>query len=277
MALPDRSVDVLLALLEHSNVDTLLVLMRTENVLALLRLDGWSDADVRKALKVDKKIPGELILELIQRGKTAEDLLASLGPDAVAEVAAERAKSAAKSAAEASTKRAAAASAGTASKAPRAADAPGSAARAKVDASPADAPATPLTRLGVGSGRAQIAGLVLVLAAALAPAMLALFDLKIALALLGFGIAPVIGLIALGGAVGGAIAADPSAHRWVVALGGAVASAGGFAAVVGYALWSATMGRSSLLRLEIAVICMIGMLPGMIVASLIHRVVGKRA
>ncbi len=273
MALPDRSVDVLLALLEHSNVDTLMVLMRTENVLALLRLDGWTDADVRKALQVDKKIPGELILELIQRGKTAEDLLASLGPDAVAEVAAERAKSAA----EASAKRAAAVSAGAEPKAPRAADAPGSAAPATSASPSAGAPATSLTRLGVGSGRAQVAGLVLVLASALAPAMLSLFDLKIAVALLAFGVAPVLGLIALGGAVGGAVAADSSARRWVVALGGAVASAGGFAAVVGYALWTATMGRTSLLRLEIAVICLIGMLPGMIVAALIHRVVGKRA
>jgi hypothetical protein len=273
MPAPKNAVDVLLALLEHSNVDTMMMLMKPENVLTLLRQDGWTDADVRKALQVDKKIPGELILELIQRGRTAEDLLASLGPAAVAEVAAERAKSAA----EASAKRAAAASAGADTKAPRAADTPGSAEPAPAAASPAKAPATPLTRLRVGRGRVQVAGLIVVLASALAPAMLALFDLKIALALLGFGVAPVLGLIALGGAIGGALAAEPSARRWVLALGGALASTVGFMAVIGYALWNASMGRSSLLRLEIAAICMIGMLPGMALVALIHRFTDKRA
>ena len=73
------------------------------------------------------------------------------------------------------------------------------------------------------------------------------------------------------------IAAVPAARRWVLALGGAVASAGSFVAVVAYALLNASAGRSSLLRLEIAVICMIGMLPGIALVALIQRVTNRRA
>lgn len=259
MALPASTVDVLLALLEHTDADALLVLLEPRNVLALLRQDGWSDEAVRTALEVEKKLPGELILGLLERGRTAEDLLAALGPAAVAEVAAERARSAAKAAAK--------------SQSPAA---PGRDEPAMAEATPADSP-RPFARLGVGSGRVQIAGLVLVLASALVPAMLALFDVKIALTLLGFGVAPVLALIGLGGAIGGAVATGPTARRWVLALGGAVASVGSFAAVVGYALLNARAGRASLLRLEIAMICMLGMLPGMALAALIHRVTNKRA
>jgi hypothetical protein len=254
---------VLLALFEHTDADALLVLLEPVNLLALLRQDGWSDEAVRTALEVEKKLPGELVLGLFQRGRTTDELLAALGPAAVAEVAAERAKSAAKAAAKAAGK----------SPPP---DAPGSDGPATAGATSADVP-PPLARLGVGSARVQTAGLVLVLASALAPAMLALFDLKIALALLRFGVAPVLALIALGGAIGGVIAAGPAARRWVLALGGAVASAGSFVAVVAYALLNASAGRSSLLRLEIAAICMIGMLPGVALAALLNRVTNKRA
>ena len=266
MSQPASSIDVLLALFEHTDADALLVLLEPRNLLVLLRQEGWSDEAVRTALEVEGKIPGELVLGLFQRGRTTEDLLAALGPAAVAEVEAERARSAAKAAAKATEKS-------------RAPGAPGRDATATAGASAkrAESPAAPFARLGAGSGRVQIAGLVLVLASALAPAMLALFDVKIALALLRFGVAPVLALIALGGAIGGAIAAAPTARRWVLALGGGVASTGAFAAVVGYALLNAGAGRTSLLRLEIAAICMIGMLPGMALAALIGRVTNKRA
>jgi hypothetical protein len=251
MALRPNTVEVLLALLQHADANELLVLMKPENVLALLRHDGWSDEAVRVALKDEKKLPGELILGLIQRGRTAAELLAQLGPEALAAVEAERARPA---------------------KAPAAAS--------LATASPAAAPTgdslvvprpLPLARVGVGGGRAQVAGLVLILAAALVPSMLAVFDMHIALALLVLGVGRVLGLVGLAGAVGGALAAAPGGRRWALALSGAVASIGGCAAVIGYALWTARMGRTSLLRLEIALVCMIGMLPALALAALLGR------
>ena len=92
MALRPSTVDVLLALLEHADASELLVLMEAENVLALLRQDGWSDDDVRTALKKEKKLPGELLLGLFERGRTAAELLAMLGPKAIAAVEAERSR-----------------------------------------------------------------------------------------------------------------------------------------------------------------------------------------
>ena len=234
--------------------------MDAENVLALLRDDGWSDDAVRAALKEEKKLPGELLLGLFERGRTAAELLAVLGPKALAAVEAERARPVK--------------TAGAASSPP---SVPDDTASVSVAANPAPAPTTPLARVGVGTGRPQVAGLVLVLAAALAPSMLAIFDLNIALALLRIGIGTVLGLIALVGAIGGALATSPGGRRWTLALSGAVASVGGCSAVIGYALWTASLGRTSLLRLEIAAICMIGMLPALALAALLGRITGKRA
>ena len=260
MALRPSTVDVLLALLEHADGSQLLVLMEPANVLRLLREDGWSDEAVRTALEQEKKLPGELLLGLFERGRTADELLALLGPDAVAAVEAERAKPAA-----------------TAKESPASTETPEKSAVAPGPANPA-APATmPLARVGVGGGRLQVAGLVLVLAAALLPSMLAVLDVNIALALLHFGAARLLGLVALFGAVGGVLSASPTGHKWALALSGAVAAMGGFAAVIGYALWTSRMGRTSLLRIEIAAVCLIGMLPAVALAALLSRVAGKRA
>ncbi len=260
MALRPSTVDVLLKLLEHADANELLVLMDAENVLALLRDDGWSDDAVRAALKEQKKLPGELLLGLFERGRTAAELLAVLGPKAVAAMEAERAKPARTAGAESS---------------PLAT--PGVTASAPGDAKPAPPRPALLARVGVGAGRTQVAGLVLVLAAALAPSMLAIFDINIAMALLRFGVGSVLGLVALAGAVGGALATSPDGRRWILALSGAAASVGGFLAVTGYALWTASLGRTSLLRLEIAAICMIGMLPAVALAAVLDKVVGKQA
>ena len=254
MALRPTTVELLLALLEHADANELLVLMKPENVLALLRNDGWTDEAVGVALKDEKKLPGELLLGLIQRGRTAAELLAQLGPEALAAVEAERAR-------------------------PTTAPVAASPAKASPTASPtspteasAVVPAPlPLARAGVGGGRAQVIGLVLILAAALVPAMFSVLDLRFALTLLRLGPGPVLGLIGLGGAVGGALATAPGGRRWALALSGAVASSGGFSAVIGYALWTASMGRSSLLRIEIAAVCLIGMLPALALAALLRR------
>src|SRR5690349_9380706 len=123
MKQPASSVDVLLALLEHTDADALLVLLEPVNLIALLRRDGWTDEAVRTALEVEKKIPGELVLGLFQRGHTTDELLAALGPAAVAAVAAERASSAAKAAAKSAAK-------------PATPDAPGRAGPATAGANP---------------------------------------------------------------------------------------------------------------------------------------------
>jgi hypothetical protein len=252
MALRPSTVDVLLALLEHADANELLVLMKPENVLALLRHDGWTDEAVRTALEKEKKLPGELLLGLFQRGRTPAELLAVLGPEALAAVEAERAKPS------------------TPAKTPVAASpAKASDSIEPVAANPVAPPTPALARAGVGGGRLQVAGLVLILAAALVPSMLSVFDLHFALALLRLGVGPVLGLVALGGAVGGALATAPGGRRWALAISGAVASTGGCAAVIGYALWNARLGRTSLLRLEIAAVCMIGMLPALGLAALL--------
>jgi hypothetical protein len=262
MALRPSTVDVLLALLKHADGSELLVLMEPVNVLALLHADGWTDEAVRAALEKEKKLPGELLLGLFERGRTADELLAILGPAAVAAVEAERNKPAAPALEAVS---------------PPTAKAPASLAPAADDTrSPAPATA-PLARVGVGSGRPQVAGLVLILAAALLPSMLVVLDVNIALALLRLGAPTVLGSIALLGAVGGALATTPSRPRWPVAISGAVASIGGFAAVIGYALWTSRMGRTSLLRIEIALVCMMGMLPAAGLAALLGRIAAPRA
>lgn len=259
MALRPSTVDVLLELLGHADANELLVLMEAENVRALLRDDGWTDDDVRKALKEEKKLPGELLLGLFERGRTPAELLAVLGPKAIAAVEAERARP----------------PAGAAESVSRSPSVPAMVASTPPAPNAAPAPAAPLARVGVGTGRAQVAGLVIILAAALVPSMLSIFDLNIALALLRLGVAPVLGLVALVGFIGGALATGPDGRRGVVALCGAVASVGGCAAVIGYALWMARMGRTTLLRLEIAVICMIGMLPAAILGGLLGKVGGR--
>lgn len=258
MALRPTTVDVLLALLEHADANELLVLMKPENVLALLHHDGWTDEAVRVAMKDEKKLPGELLLGLIQRGHTAAELLAQLGPEALAAVEAERARP---------PTAPVAASPANASPTPSLTASPDS----PTDASPVVSAPLPLARAGVGGGRAQGAGLVLILAAALVPAMFSVLDMRFALALLRLGPGPVLGLIGLCGAVGGALAAAPGGRRWALALSGAVASSGGFSAVIGYALWTASLGRTSLLRIEIAAVCMIGMLPALALAVLLRR------
>jgi len=248
---------VLLVLLDHADPDTLLVLLKPENVLALLRHEGWSDEKVREALTRDNKHPGELVLGLFELGRTADDLLAALGPAAVAEVAATRSANPARGGDAAP---AAEASAGAAP-APRPA-----AAKRSAPPTPDRAGRTPL----------QTTGLVVVLAAALAPAMLGTMDLRIALAMLVFGVGRSLGLIGLVGGLGGALAAAPTRPWWIGFLSGAVASVGGCAAVVGYVLWNARMGRTAVMRLEIAAVCGVGMLPALALAALLGRVAAPR-
>ncbi|MEP7122801.1 MAG: hypothetical protein ABJE95_17885 [Byssovorax sp.] len=258
MALRPSTVDVLFALLEHADGSQLLVLMEAENILTLLRKDGWTDDAVRVALKEEKKLPGELLLGLFQRGRTAAELLSLLGPEAVAAVEAERAKPSTSSASPTPPK-----------------ESPATAPPGSVPVVGAARP-PPLARVGVGSSRSQVAGLVIILAAALVPSMFSVLDMGFALALLRLGVGPVLGLIGLVGAAGGALATAPGGRRWALAISGAVASMGGCAAVIGYALWTARLGRTSLLRIEIAAVCLIGMLPALVLAGLLRERGGER-
>lgn len=245
------AVDVLLKLLEHADGSELLVLMEPENVLALLRADGQTDEDTRRALSVDKKLPGELLLGLFEKGRTAKDLLETLGPAAVAAVEAERKKSA---------ERAASAAAPTPAPAPTRRPAVSSAATS----APSLAAARP-------TGTAGVIGLVLVLVAAIVPSLFSLLDPAIALALGGLGLVTVLGVVAGVGALGGALATPASGRRWVTSIAGALASVGGCLAVLAYGIAMAAWGRTSLLRIEIALACVLGMLPAVGLVALFGR------
>lgn len=73
------SADILLELLDKvPDAATLEVLLESEHLLALLRLHGWSDADVRHALR-GGTLPGELLLQLLAKEPDAKKLLAELG------------------------------------------------------------------------------------------------------------------------------------------------------------------------------------------------------
>jgi hypothetical protein len=84
--------ETLIELLEHTDAASLLVLLESQNLLVLLRREGWSDAQIKTALKDEKRSPGELLLGLFAKNRKAEELLAILGPKAVAQVEAERLK-----------------------------------------------------------------------------------------------------------------------------------------------------------------------------------------
>lgn len=250
MAPRSSAVDVLLKLLEHADASELLVLMKPENILALLRAEGRTDDEVRRALGEEKKLPGELLLGLFERGRTASELVAMLGPEAVAAVEAERKKSAAK-----------------------APQAPGPSAPAERPA-PNRAPAPPAAPRPIGAEAKPplfVAGVVLIFLAALAPSMLSILDVSIALALLRVGAVPVLGLVGMTGAIGGALATRAGNRRWVLTLAGALASVGGCLAVMAYGVWMASLGRTSFIRIELIVVCLIGMLPAVAVVALFGK------
>lgn len=249
MAPRSSPVDVLLKLLEHADASELLVLMKPENILALLRAEGRTDDEVRSALGEEKKLPGELLLGLFERGRTAAELVAILGPEAVAAVEAERKASAAKKA-----------------------HAPGpSVAVERPSPSHTRAPMAPRDARTEAKPPIFVAGVVLIFLAALAPSMLSILDVSIALALLRVGAVPVLGLVGMTGAIGGALATRAGSRRWVLSLAGALASVGGCLAVMGYGVWMATMGRTSFIRIELIVICLIGMLPAVALAGLFGK------
>jgi len=71
--------DILLALLDKvPDAATLEVLLESEHLIALLRLHGWSDVDIRRALG-GGTLPGELLLQLLAKEPDARKLLAELG------------------------------------------------------------------------------------------------------------------------------------------------------------------------------------------------------
>jgi uncharacterized membrane-anchored protein len=77
--------EVLLKLLDHADADTLEVLLKAENLLLVMRRQGWTDDQVKRALVVDKKIPGELLLDLFKKGVSAKEMLGALGHAPIAE------------------------------------------------------------------------------------------------------------------------------------------------------------------------------------------------
>jgi hypothetical protein len=74
----ERTIEVLLKLLEKLPADKLEILLKPENLLELLQFHGQDKESIRQALK-GGKLPGEFLLELLEREPDADTLLAKLG------------------------------------------------------------------------------------------------------------------------------------------------------------------------------------------------------
>ncbi|HEU4408607.1 MAG TPA: hypothetical protein VFS43_25320 [Polyangiaceae bacterium] len=269
---------VLAALLEHTDASTIEVLIAAENLLTLLRREGWSDERIKRALKQDGKLPGELLLELFRRGKSASELLAALGPAASAQAAAGRAKAASRPDGEPSPPRSGAPGTPRSGAPPSALDEPdwdeGFARRAVTERvrRPVVGPRNPLRPAGAApAGPLEHAGLALVLVAGVVPSLLAVIDLAIALAFLHTGPWAVAGAAGALGALGGALFARGTGRLWAGLLGGALAAFGGNAAVVGYTFWGPGAGRDHLLRVELVGTALVGLLPGALLYAALAR------
>ncbi len=274
---------VLLALLEYTDSSTLEVLIGAENLLRLLRHEGWSDEQIKQAFKREGKLPGELLLGLFRGGKKPAELLAVLGPVAAAEVAAGRAKAALRDSAEhaPSTPRSGAPAYSGVPPTPRS-GAPGRAspsedlARRAVTERLRRPRPRPRGSSASPAGALEQTGLMVTLVAAIAPGLLSIIDLSIALAFLRIGPWVVAGAAALLGAIGGALFARGTRRWWAGPLGGALAAFGGNVAVVGYAFGGLAAGREHILRLEIALAALVGVVPGGLLYAALARA-GRRA
>ena len=81
---PSNAAEALLALLDHTDPATLTVLLERPSLVRLLRHAGRSETDTAAALA--SRMPGVVLLELFREGRTAEELVAALGPDATARI-----------------------------------------------------------------------------------------------------------------------------------------------------------------------------------------------
>jgi hypothetical protein len=256
---------VLVALLEYTDAPTLEVLIGADNLLNLLRLEGWSDERIKQALRQDGRLPGEILLELLRSGRNARDLLASLGPSAVAEVEARRFMSASSS--------------GNGPSTPRS-GAPLPSLRPVNEEFTRRAVTERVRRPSLGfryrlkkAGRAlnpahagalERAGFALVLLAGVLPGLLATLDLAIAQALLRTDSWAIAGTAGALGALGGALFARDTTRRWAGILSGLLAAFAANLAVIAYARWGPGAGRVHLVRIEIAGPAIVGLLPGIL-------------
>jgi len=231
-----NAVEVLLQLLDHADAPTVAVLLKPENLIVVLRHAGRSDEEVRRALK-EGQIPGELLLALFREGRRGEELIAALGERGAAELAAERAATA---------------------------KAPAKASPAEVpSAKPAAPPRAPVAAKRTSAR--DLVGMVILLVVMMAPGLIAFVDLRAALAMRG-ALPLTLGLIAAGGALAGAILAWGRDPLWLGALAGAVCTLGGNVAL---ALWSSW--RTSLFKIEIVFVLLVGALPAIIVYHVLRR------
>lgn len=221
--------ETLIALLDHADGDTLLVLLDGKNLLTLLRRAGRSEADVARALRIEKRQPGELLLDLFREGRTSAELLGWIAPEDV-----ERAKRE---------------------------SAEGRAAKSK--------PTAGLVAgllAGREARRAAIRDatlwLVLVSVAGLAPAVIGLLDLSAAIRMLALGPGPVLSAIATLGLAAGAIGAKTPPGRVRGAVAGALTSVGMFVGVYLYMTQGPAAGRTSVLKIEIVLAAVLGAIPG---------------
>jgi hypothetical protein len=246
-SVPGRSAaDVLLALLDHVDDATTLEIL-LEDLVAILRARGLSDAEIAGTLKAGS--PGEVLLSIFEEGVTASALL-ELVPDGPARVRARRAE--------------------------RSASAVGA-------SSPADQPYAPpgaaVTSTAMRATTAQAAvpavgpnmvGGGLVLVAGIAAPLLAMMDPGLALIFLANAAATLAGATVLG-AIGGAIFVRGRAKVVAGIVGGALASPGALIASALYLQAMLGAGRTSIMRLEIALAACVGLVPGWLIGRLLAR------
>lgn len=230
-----NAVDVLLAILEKvPDAGQVERLIEPVNLLILLRAHGRSDEAIRAALK--SKIPGELLLELLNEGHTAEDLLALLPPQPAGKPGVEPAQ--------------------------KGASKPGVGPASK----PASKPAFRLQRpseVAANLSGLNKFGFFFAAFFTIVPAMIlaGFFPLwQVGSEVMWYGIATG------GAALGGLLFAQGRLPAWIGLVGGALAAPGGLFLL---AWWSA--GRESVFHIELAAASMLGALPGVLVYKLLAR------
>lgn len=227
--------EVLLKLLDHADGAELVVLLDAENLLVVLTHAGRTRDEIKAAL-ARGKLPGELLLEVFSSGRKKDELLASLGESGARQLAAERAGNKPSPAK------------GTVHRAPQ----------RGVTGTPAF----------VLDGKGKI-GVALLFLGAFLPPLFGFLDLRVALWLWTSLGAVAVGVAALGG-IGGGLLAIGREKLWVGIVCGALASVGGAAAAIWYLIAGPGAGRASVMRLEIVLAAIVGMIPGAIVLRVLR-------
>lgn len=248
--MPLSAVDVLLQLLERTDVNTIELLLEPDVLRALLaHHNDWSDDAILQALKT--QIPGELLLQLFERGLSGEQLLASLEPNLRAQAEQRIARQSEKKQNANSSVQAEA--------------------QTKSASEAADKPQTTLQG-------ASLLGVILVALAGIGPALFFVLDIKFAIWTYTH-LAAIVSSVFFVGAIGGTLIArgfHPSRPWFRLtsgALAGGLAALGGGAGIVAYVVWGPG-ARGQVFKAELALAFILGTVPGLLVATTFNRLLG---